>query len=311
MARSQWTLLLVPHDNERVRSIQISGKSVRIAVTSALFFAFTLALFSIGFFVKQSHQMRASRLEHENELLAAEVDQMRSQMETLNRSIDDLSAKGEKYRVVAGLPKIDPQVERVGIGGPGTATLKSDALYHMDPKRGQKVFDTSSDLGVLLRRAALLRSSMEEALTVMQRNRERLAATPSIAPSNGPLSSLFSSGRYHPVLRITRPHKGIDIAAPIGEPILAPAKGTVRVAGYTSGGYGNMVEIDHGYGYVTRFAHISRLLVHEGDVVKRGQVIALVGATGLVSGPHLHYEVEVNGKQVDPLNFIIEDAIPD
>lgn len=311
MARSQWTLLLVPHDNERVRSVQISGKSVRIAVSAVLFSAFLLSLFSIGFFVKQSHHLRAERLEHENELLAAEVDQMRSQVATLNRSIEDLSARGEKYRVVAGLPQIDPQVERVGIGGPGTATLKSDALYHLDPERGKKVFSTSSDLGVLLRRAALLRSSMEEAITAMERNRERLAATPSIAPSSGPLSSLFSSGRYHPVLRITRPHKGIDIAAPIGEPILAPARGTVRIAGYTSGGYGNMVEIDHGYGYVTRFAHISKLLVHAGDTVKRGQVIAEVGATGLVSGPHLHYEVEVNGKQVNPLNFIIEDAIPD
>lgn len=311
MARSHWTLLLVPHDNERVRSIQISGKSVRVAVTAVLFLAFTLAIFSVGFFVKQSHHVRAERLEHENELLAAEVDQMRSQMETLNRSIEDLSERGEKYRVVAGLPQIDPQVARVGIGGPGTATLKSGALYQLDPERGKKVFTTSSDLGVLLRRAALLRASMEEAMAVMQKNSERLASTPSIAPSSGPLSSLFSSGRYHPVLRITRPHKGIDIAAPIGEPILAPARGRVRIAGYTSGGYGNMVEIDHGYGYVTRFAHASRLLVHEGDVVKRGQKIALVGATGLVSGPHLHYEVEVNGKQVDPLNFIIEDAIPD
>lgn len=303
--------MLVPHDNERVRSIQISSRSVRTALSAALVLAFTLAVFSVGFFVKQSHHVRAARLERENRLLAAEVHEMRSQMETLSESIDDLSKQGEKYRVVAGLPEIDPQVERVGIGGPGTATLQSATLFRLNPERGRTVFEASSSLGALLRRAALLRSSMDEALDAMESNHERLAATPSIAPSAGHLSSLFSSSRRHPVLRITRPHKGIDIAAPVGEPILAPAKGKVSYAGFKSGGYGNVVEIDHGFGYVTRFAHTSRVLVRSGQEVKRGEVIAEVGATGLVSGPHLHYEVEVNGRAADPLDFIIEDAIPD
>jgi len=85
----------------------------------------------------------------------------------------------------------------------------------------------------------------------------------------------------------------------------------VRFAGNKGNGYGNMVEVDHGYGYVTRFAHASRLLVHTGQTVKRGDIIALVGATGLVTGPHLHYEIELDGRQVDPLNFIVADAIPD
>ena len=303
--------MLVPHDNERVRSIQISSRSVRVVLSTAVTLAFALAVFAVGFFVKQGQQLRAERLERENELLAAEVDEMKSQMSTLSASIEDLSEKGEKYRVVAGLPAIDPAVERVGIGGPGTQTLESAALFRMSPERGKRVFETSSDLSALMRRASLLRASMDEALGAMEANRERLAATPSIAPSSGHLSSLFSRGRYHPVLRITRPHKGIDIAAPVGEEILAPAKGRVRFSGHKSGGYGNVVEIDHGYGYVTRFAHASRLLVKKGEEVKRGQVIAEVGATGLVSGPHLHYEVEVNGRPADPLNFIIEDEIPD
>ncbi len=303
--------MLVPHDNERVRSIQVSSRSVRVALSCGLFLSLCLAVFGIGFFVKQGQHVRAARLERENELLAAEVDQMRSRMETLSASIEDLSKKGEKYRVVAGLPEIDPQVERVGIGGPGTATLKSGALFGVNRERGKKVFEASSDLSALLRRASLLRSSMSESMEAMRANRERLASTPSIAPSTGHLSSLFSRGRYHPVLRITRPHKGIDIAAPVGEAIVAPSRGRVTFAGFKSGGYGNVVEIDHGFGYVTRFAHASRILVRRGQEVGRGQEIAEVGATGLVSGPHLHYEVEVSGRQVDPLNFIIEDEIPD
>jgi murein DD-endopeptidase MepM/ murein hydrolase activator NlpD len=311
MARSKWTLMLVPHDNEQVRAVQISSTGVRAILSVVLVLALLSATFSIGFFAKQSQQLRAQNLEQANLLLAAEVDGMRDRMESLSSSLQGLSAKEEQYRVIAGLPRIDKDVKRVGIGGPGTATLESEAMYKLAPEIGEKVFAATYDMGTLLRRAKLLHSSMDEALKTLEENSERLAATPSIAPADGPLSSLFTKNRRHPVLRISRPHRGIDIAAPVGEPILAPAKGVVRFAGNRGGGYGKMVEIDHGYGYMTRFAHNSRVLVEKGETVARGQIIAEVGATGLVSGPHLHYEVEVDGKPVDPLNFIITDAIPD
>lgn len=302
--------MLVPHDNEQVRSFQVSGKAVRALISVVMVMVLLLGTFSVSFFVEQGEQIRASSLKRENELLAAEVDEMRSQMQQLNQSIEQLAQKDEKYRVIAGLPS-GADESKAGIGGPGGETMESQVLFHLNQKVASKVYETSSDLGALLRRASVLRESMDEALVALQRNRDRLASMPSIAPAEGHLSSLFSPNRRHPVLRITRPHKGVDIAAPVGEPILAPAKGVVRYAGNKANGYGNMVEIDHGYGYVTRFAHSSRLLVRTGQEVKRGQVIALVGATGLVSGPHLHYEVEVNGRQVDPLNFIIGEAIPD
>lgn len=303
--------MLVPHDNERVRSIQVSSSGVRVLLSGVLVLAVLSGTFSVGFFIKQSHHLRASRLERENLLLAAEVTEMRSEMENLSESLDELSEKDERFRTIAGLPEIDTDVRRVGIGGPGTATLQGSEVYRTDPALGKAFFEASQDMGTLIRRASLLRSSMEEALRTLEANTERLEATPSISPSNGHLSSLFSRNRRHPVLRITRPHKGIDITAPVGEPILAPANGRVTFSGVRSGGYGKTVEIDHGYGYVTRFAHASRLLVRKGDRVERGQVIAEVGATGLTSGPHLHYEVEVDGNSVDPLNFIIADAIPD
>jgi murein DD-endopeptidase MepM/ murein hydrolase activator NlpD len=309
MPRSRWTLVLVPHDNERVRSFQVSAKVVRGAISAVLAVVLVLGTLSIGFFVKQGQDLQAESLRRENELLASEVDQMRGQMAQLDRSLETLSKRSDNYRAIAGLPRLSAEVKEAGIGGPAAAS--KGLLARLDPRLGGKVEGASTDLGTLIRRANLLHGSMDQAIAALQRNRERLASMPSIAPSSGPLSSLFSSGRYHPVLHITRPHKGIDIAAPVGEPILAPAKGVIRFAGNRANGYGNMVEIDHGFGYVTRFAHASRLLVHDGQVVKRGQVIALVGATGMVSGPHLHYEVEVNGRQVDPLNFIIADEIPD
>lgn len=303
--------MLVPHDNERVRSVQMSSSGIRVVLSSVLLLTILMGTFAIGFFVKAEAGLRAERIERENELLAAEVEVMRGQVDILAESVESLSRKDGKFRTIAGLPPLDADVQRVGIGGPGTPTLENTEVYKLDPEVGEEVFAASYDLSTLLRRTKLLHSSMDQALQLLESNTARLAATPSIAPADGPLSSLFSKNRRHPVLRITRPHEGIDIAALIGEEILAPAKGRVISVGNEPGGYGKTVQIDHGYGYVTRFAHASRILVEEGDIVKRGDVIAEVGATGLVSGPHLHYEVEVNGKPVDPLNFIIADAIPD
>lgn len=301
--------MLVPHDNERVRSFQVSGKSIRAALSAVLMCALLLGTFSIAFFVKQSKHVQNAALRAENEALASEVEEIREQMEALDASIAALTVKDEQLRVVAGLPEIDPDVRRVGVGGPGSSGT-SAALARLNPRVNRKVETAEQDVSALLRRAALLRTSMDEALTTIERNRERMASTPTILPANGHLSSLFSGTRYHPVLRISRPHKGIDIAARVGEPILAAARGRVIYAGNKSNGYGNMVEIDHGYGYVTRYAHASRLHVRRGQTVDRGTRIADVGATGLTSGPHLHYEVEQNGRQVDPLNFVIGDALP-
>jgi murein DD-endopeptidase MepM/ murein hydrolase activator NlpD len=300
--------MLVPHDNERVRSFQVSGKSIRNAAYGVLMTALLLGTFTVAFFIKQSQHVQNAGLRRENEALAAEVDQMRAQMEELDRSIAALSEKEEKFRVVAGLPEIDKDVRRVGIGGPESGT--SAVLARLNPRTAAKVESTGQDLSTLLRRASLLRTSMDEATTQIQRNRERMASVPTILPADGHLSSLFSGNRYHPVLRITRPHKGIDIAARVGEPILAAARGRVIFSGNRGNGYGNMVEIDHGHGFITRYAHASRLHVRAGQTVDRGFRIADVGATGLVSGPHLHYEVEQNGRQVDPMNFVIGDALP-
>ncbi|HEV2131716.1 MAG TPA: M23 family metallopeptidase [Longimicrobiaceae bacterium] len=311
MSRPKWTLMLIPHGEQEVKSVQLSTTGVRAVLSLLLLVALLLGTFTISLVTRQSQHLRAQQLERENLLLATEVEQMRQTVDQLNESLDAISDRSEKFRAVAGLSAIDPEVQRVGIGGPGTPALESSDLYRTNPELGEQVFAASYDLTTLQRRANLLRSSIEEAITSLSAHTERLEATPSILPSSGHLSSLFSRNRLHPVLQITRPHEGIDISAPIGEPILAPAKGVVRIAGMQPGGYGNTVEIDHGYGYLTRFAHASRILVRNGQRVERGQVIAEVGATGLVSGPHLHYEVEVNGKPVDPLNFIISDAVPD
>ena len=152
--------------------------------------------------------------------------------------------------------------------------------------------------------------SIDEAYDSLSRHQARLAATPSLMPTKGWLTSAFARERVHPILHLARPHEGIDVTAPMGAEIEAPAAGIVTEVRWVEG-YGNMLEIDHGYGIVTRYAHGSKILVARGTRVKRGQVIALVGSTGLATGPHLHYEVWVNGRPVNPLKYVLPDAIVD
>jgi murein DD-endopeptidase MepM/ murein hydrolase activator NlpD len=122
-------------------------------------------------------------------------------------------------------------------------------------------------------------------------------------PVAGALSSQFASRRYHPILHVFRSHAGVDVSAPMGAPIVAVAAGTVMEV-VREPGYGLLVRVDHGRAIETVYAHLSRALVRPGQQVTRGQLIANVGSSGLTTGPHLHYEIRVAGKAVDPRQFL-------
>lgn len=122
-------------------------------------------------------------------------------------------------------------------------------------------------------------------------------------PVNGEITSRFSRSRFHPILQVFRAHQGVDLAAPMGTRIIAPAAGTVASVGRRLG-YGLTIEIVHSGGVVTRYAHCRSALVQRGDVVAMGQAIGTVGESGLATAPHLHFEVLVHGKAVDPIKFV-------
>jgi len=155
----------------------------------------------------------------------------------------------------------------------------------------------------------LLSESMLEAADSMEAHRQLLQATPTILPTAGLLSSRFSGSRFHPILHRWTAHEGIDVHAPEGTPILAAANGVVKSSGKRSG-YGNAVVIDHGYGYSTLYGHASKLLVKAGQRVRRGDVVAQVGSTGLATAAHLHYEVHVRGTPVNPMDYVLSGAVP-
>jgi murein DD-endopeptidase MepM/ murein hydrolase activator NlpD len=247
---------------------------------------------------------RAARLQQENASLAREIGEMHGRLATLSDTLTRISQRDARIRVLANLDPIDPQVQAAGIGGPAAPEIGLAGLSGISRRSA----DIRVDLGALIRRANLLASSFKEAADSLALHTARLAATPSIMPTQGWLSSAFSSMRTHPILHIARPHEGIDVSAPMGSPIEAPAAGVVSDAGWETG-YGNTVTIDHGFGIVTKFAHASKVLVKTGQHVARGQRIALVGNSGLATGPHLHYEVHVNGRPVDPLKYVLPEGV--
>jgi murein DD-endopeptidase MepM/ murein hydrolase activator NlpD len=246
----------------------------------------------------------AHRVQAENLRLGSELEAMQDRLASLQEVVESLASEDVTIRTLAGLPALDRDVLRVGVGGPGGLSPDSYALTAMGDQQGGRAFGVAYDLEVLERRAMLLRESFQEAADAMSVQTELMAAIPSILPVEGVISSHFTHARLHPIHNRILPHQGLDIAAPTGAPIMAAGQGRVIFAGPMAG-YGLMVEIDHGFGMTTVYAHASRLLVRVGQEVQRGEVVAQVGATGVATAPHLHYEVRQHGRALDPMNYIL------
>jgi murein DD-endopeptidase MepM/ murein hydrolase activator NlpD len=304
MSKRRWTLVVVPHGSEPSRIVEVSHTVLRVLAGVV---GVVVVLAAIAGYATISHTTdlsRAARLQEENASLAREIGELHGRLSTLADTITEISQRDARIRVLANLEPIDPQVQEAGIGGPGTSDLNLSALTGLSRKSAE----VRVNLSALIRRANLLASSFKEAADSLSLHTARLQATPSIMPTRGWLSSAFSAMREHPILHLARPHEGIDVSAPMGSPIEAPAAGVVTEAGWETG-YGNTVTINHGFGITTKFAHASKLLVKPGQRVSRGQRIALVGNTGLATGPHLHYEVHVNGRPVDPLKYVLPEGV--
>lgn len=309
MTGKKWTFLVLADEDAPIRQFSVSRRRVRVAVGSAVACSLALVLLAGVIGMGSNARHRAGELELENVNLAEQLDVMQEKVSGLEGFLTDISRRNGQFRTLAGLAELDDEVLEVGIGGPGTGTPESNPLWAGNPALGEAAFAVEYDLNALERRARLLSSSLAEATDSLVAHRDLLESTPSIFPTRGWLSSPFSESRIHPIFHEALPHEGIDISAPEGTPILATAKGRVTAAGWAAG-LGYMVEIDHGYGYTTRYGHASKLLVQRGQFVSRGDVIAQIGSTGIANGPHLHYEVRLHGKPQNPEDYIIRGVIP-
>ena len=300
----RWTVMIVPQGSSASRVIEVSHTMLKLVASLVVALGVVALLLGYATVSRTIDVARTGALESENQVLAQTLGQLQGRVSTLADSLVELERRDSRMRLLANLEPIDPQVRAAGIGGPARPALDAGSVL-VSQAGAVRV-----DLNALIRRATLLSSSFAEAADSLATHADRLSRMPSIMPTQGWLSSSFSSLRTHPVLNQARPHEGIDVVAPMGTPILAPGAGRV-VSAERETGYGNTVVIDHGHGIVTRYAHASRLLVRPGQRVARGERIALVGNSGLSTSPHLHYEVLVNGRPVNPLRYVLPAVVTD
>lgn len=234
----------------------------------------------------------------ENLSLREHISRMAGRIEELEQGLQALSQKDEQLRLAADLPLIDPQVRQMGIGG-----LLKEPLSIITDKTVRQLI---TQLDNLERQVQLQQQSFQEIEQRLKEHSELLARTPSIRPVDGGYVSSGFGTRTDPFTRRRVFHRGVDISVPKGTPVKATADGLVVFAQQTPG-LGKLVVIDHGYGFRTAYGHLNSINVVKGQWVKREQRIGTSGNTGRTTAPHLHYEVHVNGKPVNPVDFIYED----
>lgn len=306
-----WTVQFFPDNGGVAHSLRVRTRTayVLIAVFSA--FIALSAAWMLGFLGERHSSSELARYKAENDQLISSLAAMEERSERLTLALDDLAARDHRFRVLAGLPVLDPEVYAVGIGGTLETDPAHDRFFEMSPELAGAAQTMTMDLDQLLRRADLLSTSLAEATDSMATQRELFRSQPSIFPvldEEAWISSGFSYNRLHPLLGYRRPHPGVDISADFGSPVIASGAGRVIFAGKDSG-YGMMVEIDHGFGFVTRYAHLSRIVVRQGAAVDRGDPVGEVGRTGLATGPNLHYEVHVDGRPMNPRSYLLDQSL--
>ena len=247
--------------------------------------------------------------------LLREKEALQSQMETLNRQVDqmqivmaDLQQRDDNlYRVLFGAEPIPLSIRQ------GTQRKISYYEELAQMTNSQLSADLALKVDVLEKELYVQAKSYDEVLEMAKTQEIRMENIPAIQPVLNKDLKRVASGfgvRIDPVYHVRKFHQGMDFTAPTGTEIFATGNATVKFTGWKQG-YGNTVVLDHGFGYETLYAHLYKSLVRKGQKVRRSDIIALVGNTGKSTGPHLHYEVRLHGKPVDPRNYYFYDLSPE
>jgi murein DD-endopeptidase MepM/ murein hydrolase activator NlpD len=280
---------------------KLFGSSLLLSalVLGVVFFAnhFSRDLLGLGY-------DRMSILDAENRILRNQLKELSDRFGAVQLGIEKLADRGNELRLLVDIPKIDEDTRSAAIGG----TRQYSDFGYLSKESGEILTNAHKLIDQLSREVRLQQTSYEEIQKRYQRNQVFFEHLPAIKPMDGYYTVNGFGMRVHPVLRVYRMHEGTDIINDVGTNVYATADGVVRYAGRTEGGYGTVVDIDHGYGYSTLYAHLSRIVVRPGESVKRGELIAKSGRSGLVSGPHLHYEIRKNGRKQNPVDFFFDDV---
>ena len=247
-------------------------------------------------------------LRRENQQLAVQYELVNKRLADIENVLSDVQRRDDNvYRVIFEADPIPANVRQAGIGGVNRyRDLEGYANSDL-------VIDTRARLDRIAKQLYVQSLSLDEVANLAMRKQELLASIPSVQPIPNDKTQINSGfgQRLHPILKIIKMHEGLDFTSPIGTQVHATGDGKVTFADYSTNGFGIHVIIDHGFGYETLYGHLEAVSVRVGQKIKRGDVIGLVGNTGLSAGPHLHYEVHKGGVPVDPANYLFNSLTPE
>ncbi|HTR80887.1 MAG TPA: M23 family metallopeptidase [Bacteroidota bacterium] len=296
------------YSEESVSFVEARGFKLKFsAIMVVLVFAGLGIIFGVNHYLGDVLGIDVDRvnfLATENKLLKEEVKTLSARLSDMSTTMDRLADRDNQLRLAVNLPRVDEDTREIGIGG--TKPLTNAGLVSKDASDLMSFADHL--LNKLDREIVFEQQSYQDIYKKSKFNKDLFAHIPAIKPMAGTYNIHDFGMRLHPILGIMRMHEGVDIMNDAGTPVVATGDGVVESAGNTGGGYGIAVEINHGFGYKTWYAHLGRPIVHPGQKVRRGEIIAYSGSTGLSTGPHLHYEVRLNGVKKDPVNYFIDDA---
>jgi murein DD-endopeptidase MepM/ murein hydrolase activator NlpD len=304
-ANESFTLIVVPDRHAEVKRFHLR----KIWIVQALAAVAVVVLIGVvmaAHYVSVVAEARENpNLRDENLKLKSELAVIREQLQHVGQTLDRVERFDQKLRAITLLS--DPQrnlamgpTEQPPLGGGANG---ENQFVRSKDAEGPQVL--AQKLDKLSAEATRQEQSLQELQAYFQDQKSLLASVPSVWPTRGWVTSDFGS-RLDPYTSERVMHAGLDIAGPHGKEVVSPSDGTVVFAGL-EGGYGNVVVLDHGYGIKTRYGHLSSIKVKSGERVKRGDVIAALGNTGRSTGPHLHYEVRVNGIAQNPRKFILDE----
>lgn len=311
-----YSVIIIPKDRAKVRRFLFSREKILALLAFVGGFLIFTASMGFGLHHYKSAYFAIEDLKNRGESYAKERREVLARLDELESVVNQNEQFVGKLETVVGIRPAS--VSQVGLSGEGETSRPSVfKLASLDPKAVNPSAPASADLfDETTLRAYNLRSIdlTEEAKDIGKRLKEVYqfhpdaeyfwTALPTVAPVKGWVTSDFGF-RRSPLSGRRQLHEGVDIASPFGTPVFASGDGVVTLSG-RHGGLGKELVVDHGYGLATVYGHNSEVLVKEGDRVRRGQIIAKVGSTGRSTGPHLHYEVRMNGVPVDPKQFVLE-----
>ena len=298
---------LLSYSGNTVKQFALTRRRLGIVLTcSLILLMITAGIFFDYFNLKitfDKKEIEKTISNQSNEILSQrkQIQEFANEINVLKSNLVRLNKFEKKIRIIANINNPSEKDNLFGVGG----SIPED----LDPKLplAEKHNSLMREMHEQARELSLASVSQEKVfeslINDLKRKRNLLSSTPSIWPAKGWLSSGFGY-RISPFTGLREFHKGFDISSRKGTKVIATADGVVRFAG-RNGLYGNMIKIDHGHGMMTRYGHLEKMLKKRGDAVKRGDVIGLMGNTGRSTGPHVHYEVFLNGLPVNPQKYIL------